>query len=232
MDGLHELAIKAYSLLNIVHEVCCEILETLSMQHKDAERETDPGTALANILRHGNVNNITSLEFLANRQKIFNNNEIKSRIEIRSLDLFVICELLTKMEGFPTQGRRLGKQLTCADVNHSKTKISKNIVCCTHCNLCSSCALRTGFSCKFATLRSSIDLWKNLCNVTAHSTVQNWEEFKQKKRCLGDLLYKDWNQLWSDVMSQYESCLVFLVDENKFHYQKKIIDHKVFALSS
>ena len=141
LDNLYtmdDLQVKLQSALGVAHQVLCELLSSFSLQHKDAKSD-DAGVALANIFRQNPavLQDINSSTYPCNIDKIYvpGTKTIIAKIIITELDITLINDILTAVDGFITIKTKCRKHLPCQGHTHAK-----NMNCCPKCDhSCQNC---------------------------------------------------------------------------------------------
>ena len=135
---MDDLQVKLHSALGVAHQVLCELLSTLSLQHKDA-KSLDAGVALANIfIKNPSVlQDVHALTYKCNIDKIYvsGTKTIIAKIIITELDITLINDILAAVDGFITIKAKFRMCLPCQGHTHAQ-----NINCCRNCDhSCQNC---------------------------------------------------------------------------------------------
>ena len=129
---MDDLQVKLHSALGVAHQVLCELLSTFSLQHKDAKSD-DPGVALANIFRENSdvLQDVHALTYKCNIDKIYvsGTKTISAKIIITELDITLINDILTAVDGFITIKAKYRKHFPCQGNTHAP-----NTNCCPSCD--------------------------------------------------------------------------------------------------
>ena len=89
----------------------------------------------------------------------------------------------------------------------------KLVVCCKQCQICIYC-MSTQPKCIYLKLRESINGFKILRNIYAHTTVQEYKQFEIKKYFFEDYPHcTDWFDIWDILDEHLNSCLDYLEQE-------------------
>ena len=136
---MDDLQVKLHSALGVAHQVLCELLSRFSLQHKDAKSD-DAGVALANIFINNPavLQDVHALTYKCNIDKIYvsGTKTIIAKIIITELDITLINDILTAVDGFITIKYKYRMHFPCHGLTHAQ-----NMNCCTNCDhSCQKCS--------------------------------------------------------------------------------------------
>ena len=166
---MDDLQVKLYSALGVAHQVLCELLSTFALQHIDANSD-DAGVALANIFikNPAVLQNVHALTYECNIDKIYDSGTmtILEKIIITELDITLINDILTEVDGFITIKAKYRKNLPCQGNTHD----AQNMNCCSSCDhSCQNCNRRT---CRDNNCCMVVGRCNHMCNNCPQTRVE------------------------------------------------------------
>ena len=171
LDNLYimdDLQVKLHSALGVAHQVLCELLSAFSLQHKDA-KSNDAGVALANIFRQNPVvlQDINSSTYPCNIDKIYvsGTKTIIAKIIITELDITLINDILTAVDGFITIKTKCRINLQCHGHTHAQ-----NMNCCPKCD--HSCQVCKKKKCKSNSCCMVVGRCNHMCKICTQTRAE------------------------------------------------------------
>ena len=209
---VHHIDIRVKYLLKILHQVLVLLVECVIKNHNGQINKSDFGIGLSEILGSSKLQKFREKIskdpickdhfFMVNPQT--NNLQLKPSIEIGSLDISILTNLLDKIISMSNLSK------CCINCNHKCRVVPNNCVNClnrTNCGLsiCPSCQKP---SCNLIKILKFCRVVRSLRNCFAHGSEDIYDKLENGQGGLQDFPSTNtWKELWTLIKTETLSCL-------------------------